>query len=114
MSTHKLFKTSILVLVVVAIGLVLMPASANASNVITCDNGPECFLCADQCQDGFICWDMICSAGSVSGCTPCGETRKHPLDFQKGIRHGEQGDKALFAQLLSKDPEISRALRSLE
>jgi hypothetical protein len=34
------------------------------------------------------------------------------MDFLKRM-HGEQGEKALLAQLLSKDFEISLALRSL-
>jgi hypothetical protein len=112
MSYRKLFKISVLVLTVAAIGLVLLPA--NAQNKITCDGGAECVLCSDQCQDGLICWALVCSNGSASGCTPCVETKKQPgSGFQKGT-HGEQGDKALLAQLLSKDPEVTQALRSLK
>lgn len=114
MPFHKLFKISIVVLAVAAIGFVLLPARANAQNPVTCDIGAECALCSDQCQDGLICWALICPNGSASGCTPCAETRKQLQDFQKGIKRGKQGDKALLAQLLSKDPEISQALRSLK
>jgi hypothetical protein len=115
MSTHKLFKISILVLTVAAIGLVLLPASANAQGKITCIDDGTCALCFDQCQDGVICYGTACSDGSSGGgCVPCTVTQKHPLDFQKGTPHGEQGEKAILAQLLSKDPEVSQALRSLK
>ncbi len=114
MSFDKLPKVLNLVLAVAAIGLILLPARANAQNPITCDVGAECALCSDQCQDGLICWALICPNGSASGCTPCAETRKQPQGFQKWIRRGKQGDEALLAQLLSKDREISQALRSLK
>ncbi len=106
MTFPKLFKTSLLLLAIATIGLVLLPASATAQSKITCDDGPECFLCSDQCQDGLICWALICSNGSASGCVPCVETKKQPWDFQKK-KHGEQDDKALLARLLSRDPEIA-------
>jgi hypothetical protein len=113
MSYCKYFRLSIVVLTVVVIGLVLVPGSATAQSKITCDGGAECVLCSDECQDGLICWALVCSNGSASGCTPCVETKKQPSDFQKE-KHGEQGDKALLAQLLSKDPEVAQALRSLK
>jgi hypothetical protein len=114
MSTHNLFKISILVLTVAAICLVLLPANATAQSKITCINSGSCAVCFDQCQDGVVCFGVACSDGSSGGgCTPCTVTKKQPLDFQKGT-HGEQGDKALLAQLLSKDPEVVQALRSLK
>lgn len=112
MSFHKLLKISILVLAVAAIGLVLLPARANAQNTITCTAPQECQVCHDECQDGLICWAQVCVNGSAGWCSPCFETKKHPMDFQKGIRSSD--DKALLAQLLSKDPEVSQALRSLK
>lgn len=111
MSFHKLFKVLILVLAVAAIGLILLPARANAQNTITCTPPQECQVCHDECQDGLICWAQVCESGSASGCFPCAETKKHPLDFRKETR-GD--DTALLAQLLSKDLEISQALRSLK
>ncbi|HEY5028464.1 MAG TPA: hypothetical protein VIK39_08660 [Candidatus Angelobacter sp.] len=114
MTFHKLFKISLLVLTVAAIGLVLLPASATAQSKITCINSGSCALCFDQCQGGVICYGTACSDGSGGGgCVPCTVSKKQPSDFQKGI-HGEQGDKVLLAQLLSKDSEVSQALRSLK
>jgi hypothetical protein len=114
MSTHNLFKISILVLAVAAIALVLLPANATAQSKITCISGTSCTLCFDQCQDGVICYGTACSDGSSGGgCVPCTVSKKQPMDIQKGT-HGEQSDKALLAQLLSKDPEVALALRSLK
>ena|SRR6185312_9461854 len=112
MPFHRLLKISILVLMVATTGLVWLPPKANAQNTITCTAPQECQVCHDECQDGFICYAEVCENGSASGCFPCAETKKHPLDFQKRIRSSD--DKALLAQLLSNDLEISQALRSLK
>lgn len=115
MSFHKLLNISILVLAVAVIGLALLPASANAQSKITCIDDGTCALCFDSCQDGVICFGTACSDGSSGGgCVPCTVTKKQPLDFQKRTPHGEQGEKALLAQLLSKDTEVARAMRSLK
>jgi hypothetical protein len=114
MSYRKLFKISILVLAVAAIALVLLPASATAQSKITCISGGGCASCWGQCQNGFVCSSWGCSDGtSGGGCSPCVFAQKQPSDLQKGT-HGEQRDKVLLARLLSKDPELSQALRSLK
>lgn len=114
MTFHKLFKISLLVLTVAAIGLVLLPASATAQSKITCIDDGTCALCFDSCQDGVICFGTACSDGSSGGgCVPCTVSKKQPMNFQKGTQ-GQQSDKALLAQLLSKDPEVAQALRSLK
>jgi hypothetical protein len=113
MPFHKLFKILILVLAGTAIGLVLLPANANAQSKISCADAGECVVCTDECHDGFICFAFFCPNGTAGACSPCFETKKHPMDFLKRT-HGEQGDKVLLARLLSKDPEVSQALRSLK
>ncbi len=113
MTIPKFFKISPLVLTLAAIGLVLEPAST-AQSKINCISGGGCTSCWDQCQNGFVCSAWSCSDGtSGSGCSPCVFAQKQPSDLQRG-RQGEQGDKALLAQLLSKDSEISQALKSLK
>jgi hypothetical protein len=112
MTFHKLFKISLLVLAVAVIGLVLLPASANAQNPITCTDDGTCATCHDQCQDGVICFGIACTGGGSSGgCVPCKSAKAQPMDFQKKTT---QDDKVLMAQLLSKDSEVERALRSLK
>ncbi|MBZ5508573.1 MAG: hypothetical protein LAO78_24200 [Acidobacteriia bacterium] len=117
MTFPKLFKISLLVLTVAVIGLALLPANANAQNKITCITGSSgCALCFDSCQDGVVCYGTACPDGSGGGgCIPCtSATNKQPLDLQKGTTHSKQSDKVLLAQLLSKDTEISQALKSLK
>ncbi len=114
MTFPKLFKISLLLLAIAAVGLVLLPASATAQSKITCINGTSCTLCFDQCQDGVICYGTACDDGSGgSGCVPCTVSKKQPMDFNKS-KQGEQSDKALLAQLLSKDLEVAQALKSLK
>jgi hypothetical protein len=104
-----------LVLAVAVIGLALLPASANAQGKITCIEGGGCASCWGQCQNGFVCSSWGCSDGtSGGGCSPCVFAQKQPSDLQKGTPHGERGEKALLAQLLSKDTEVVRAMRSLK
>jgi hypothetical protein len=115
MTFHKLLKLSLLVLTVAVIGLVLLPANVNAQSKITCTDDGTCATCHDQCQDGVICFGIACTGGGSSGgCVPCSAANKQPLDFQNGTTHSKQSDKALLAQLLSKDTEVVRAMKSLK
>jgi hypothetical protein len=112
MTFHKLLKISVLVLAVVVIGFVLLSVNANATeNPITCTDDGTCATCHDQCQDGVICYGIACTGGgSTGGCIPCKAAKAQPMDFQKKTT---QDDKVLLAQLMSKDPEVSQAMRSL-
>lgn len=116
MSFHKLFRISIAVSAIWGIGLFVVPAGI-AQSPITCTAfGVDCSICFDQCVNGVICQNLKCPGSpAVGSCGPCYIVKKQPGDFQnqKGT-HGEQGDKVLLARLLSKDPEVSQALRSLK
>jgi len=115
MPIHRVCKISILMLTVVATVLILLPASTAHAQDIGCNVGPICSICFDQCVNGTMCHATVCTDGtSTYSCSPCYVVKLQPGDFRKGTTHEEKGDKAILAQLLSKDPEVSQALRSLK
>jgi hypothetical protein len=109
------FKIIVLVLTGAAISLFVLPVLTAHAEESRCSIGPTCSTCYDQCQDGIQCSAWVCSDGtSGSGCVKCYFAKVQPGNYQKRDVQLEKEDKVLLAQLLSKDPEISQALRFLK